>query len=55
MVGALMALRTPYFSAEQSFDPMMSVTVIAMAVLGGGERVLSEAWISDQHRQELAA
>ncbi len=41
MVGALMALRTPYFSAEQSFDPMISVTVIAMAVLGGGERVLS--------------
>jgi len=39
MVGALMAMRTPYFSAGQSFDPMISVTVIAMAVLGGGERV----------------
>lgn len=37
MVGAVMALRSTYFVVGQVFDPMMSVTVIAMALLGGGD------------------
>ena len=37
MVGAVMALRSTYFVAGQVFDPMISVTVIAMALLGGGD------------------
>ena len=37
MVGGVMALRSTYFVAGQVFDPMLSVTVIAMAVLGGGD------------------
>ena len=37
MVGAVMALRSTYFVVGQVFDPMISVTVIAMAVLGGGD------------------
>lgn len=37
MVGAVMALRSTYFAVDQVFDPMMSVTVIAMALLGGGD------------------
>jgi branched-chain amino acid transport system permease protein len=37
MVGAVMALRSTYFVAGQVFDPMISVTVIAMAILGGGD------------------
>lgn len=39
MVGAVMALRSTYFVVGQVFDPMVSVTVIAMALLGGGDRV----------------
>jgi branched-chain amino acid transport system permease protein len=38
MVGAVMALRSTYFVVGQVFDPMVSVTVIAMALLGGGDR-----------------
>ena len=37
MVGAVMALRSTYFVVGQVFDPMVSVTVIAMALLGGGD------------------
>ncbi|MGE0311418.1 MAG: branched-chain amino acid ABC transporter permease [Lautropia sp.] len=37
MVGAVMALRSTYFVVGQVFDPMLSVTVIAMALLGGGD------------------
>ena len=37
MVGAVMALRSTYFVATQVFDPMISITVIAMAILGGGD------------------
>ncbi|MGH8784967.1 MAG: branched-chain amino acid ABC transporter permease [Cupriavidus necator] len=37
MVGAVMALRSTYFVPGQVFDPMISVTVIAMALIGGGE------------------
>lgn len=37
MVGGVMALRSTYFVAGQVFDPMISVTVIAMALLGGGD------------------
>ena len=37
MVGAVMALRSTYFVVGQVFDPMISITVIAMAVLGGGD------------------
>ena len=32
-----MALRSTYFVVGQVFDPMISVTVIAMAILGGGD------------------
>jgi branched-chain amino acid transport system permease protein len=37
MVGAVMALRSTYFVVGQVFDPMISVTAIAMAILGGGD------------------
>jgi branched-chain amino acid transport system permease protein len=37
MVGGVMALRSTYFVVGQVFDPMVSVTVIAMALLGGGD------------------
>jgi len=37
MVGAVMALRSTYFVVGQVFDPMISVTVIAMALIGGGD------------------
>lgn len=37
MVGAVMAMRSTYFEVVQAFDPMISITVIAMAILGGGD------------------
>lgn len=37
MVGAVMAMRSTYFVVGQVFDPMISITVIAMAILGGGD------------------
>jgi branched-chain amino acid transport system permease protein len=37
MVGAVMALRSTYFVAGGVFDPMISITIIAMAILGGGD------------------
>lgn len=37
MVGAVMAMRSTYFVVGQVFDPMISITMIAMAILGGGD------------------
>ena len=37
MVGGVMALRSTYFEVTQAFDPMISVNIIVMAVIGGGE------------------
>jgi len=37
MVGGVMATRSTYFEASQVFDPMVSVTIIAMAMIGGGD------------------
>lgn len=37
MVGGVMATRSTYFDATQVFDPMVSVTLIAMALIGGGD------------------
>lgn len=37
MVGGVMAMRSTYFEASQVFDPMISVTIIAMALIGGGD------------------
>lgn len=37
MVGGLMATRSTYFAAGQIFDPIISVTVIAMALIGGSD------------------
>lgn len=37
MVGGVMALRSTYFVVGQVFDPMVSITVIAMAIIGGGD------------------
>lgn len=38
-VGGVMALRTTYFEAVQAFDPMVSFNMIAMAIIGGGDRL----------------
>jgi len=35
MVGGVMALRSTYFEASHAFDPIISVNVIVMAVIGG--------------------
>jgi branched-chain amino acid transport system permease protein len=37
MVGGVMALRSTYFEVSQAFDPMISVNIIVMAIIGGGE------------------
>ena len=37
MVGGVMATRSTYFVVGQVFDPMISITVIAMAIIGGGD------------------
>jgi branched-chain amino acid transport system permease protein len=37
MAGGVMALRSTYFEVSQAFDPMISVNIIVMAVIGGGE------------------
>jgi branched-chain amino acid transport system permease protein len=37
MVGGVMALRSTYFVVGGVFDSMISVTVIAMALIGGGD------------------
>lgn len=37
MVGGVMALRSTYFEPVQAFDPTISVNIILMAVIGGGD------------------
>ncbi len=37
MVGGLMALRTSYFEPAQAFSPMVSFTIVTMAVIGGAD------------------
>lgn len=37
MVGAVMALRTTYFEPQQAFDPMISFTIVTMAIIGGSD------------------
>ena len=37
MVGGVMALRSTYFVVGGVFDPMISITIIAMAIIGGGD------------------
>jgi branched-chain amino acid transport system permease protein len=36
-VGAVMALRTTYFEPQQAFDPMVSFTILTMAIIGGSD------------------
>jgi branched-chain amino acid transport system permease protein len=36
-VGGVMALRATYFDPAQAFDPMLSFSMIAMAVIGGSD------------------
>jgi branched-chain amino acid transport system permease protein len=36
-VGGVMALRSTYFEAIQAFDPMVSFSMITMAVIGGSD------------------
>jgi hypothetical protein len=38
VVGALMTLRSSYFEAAQAFDPLISFTIVTMAVVGGTDR-----------------
>lgn len=37
MVGALMALRSTYFETMQVFNPMVSFTIVSMAIIGGSD------------------
>lgn len=37
MVGGVMALRSTYFEVTQAFDVIISLNIIVMAVIGGGE------------------
>ncbi|MBM3553922.1 MAG: branched-chain amino acid ABC transporter permease [Alphaproteobacteria bacterium] len=37
MVGGVMAMRSTFFEPIQAFDPTISVNIILMAVIGGGE------------------
>lgn len=39
MVGGVMGLRSTYFEVTQAFDPTISLTIVVMAVIGGGEGV----------------
>jgi len=36
-IGGLMALRTSYFEPQQVFDPMVSFTILTMAIIGGSD------------------
>ncbi len=38
IVGSLATLRTGYFEASQAFDPLISFSIVAMAVVGGSDR-----------------
>jgi len=37
MVGALMVLRSTYFEVLQVFNPMISLSIVAMAIIGGSD------------------
>jgi branched-chain amino acid transport system permease protein len=37
MVGGVMALRSTYFEAGQAFDSMISLNMIVMSIIGGGD------------------
>lgn len=37
MVGALMALRSTYFETLQVFNPLVSFTIVTMAIIGGSD------------------
>lgn len=39
MAGAVMALRSSYFEPQQLFDPVVSFTIVTMAVVGGSDDV----------------
>jgi len=39
MVGGVMGLRSTYFEVTQAFDPTISLTIVVMAVIGGGDGV----------------
>jgi branched-chain amino acid transport system permease protein len=36
-IGGLMALRTSYFEPQQVFDPVVSFTILTMAIIGGSD------------------
>jgi branched-chain amino acid transport system permease protein len=38
MVGAVMQMRSGYFEPLIAFDPLISLTIICIAVIGGGDR-----------------
>lgn len=38
VVGGLVTLRTSYFEPAQAFDPLVSFTIVTMAVVGGSDR-----------------
>lgn len=35
MIGGLLTLRSSYFDASQAFDPVLSFTIVTMAIVGG--------------------
>jgi branched-chain amino acid transport system permease protein len=37
VVGGVVALRTTYFEASAAFDPMISFTILTMAIIGGSD------------------
>ncbi|HUC61748.1 MAG TPA: branched-chain amino acid ABC transporter permease [Alphaproteobacteria bacterium] len=37
MVGAVMAVRSSYFEPSQAFDPVISFTIVTMAIIGGSD------------------
>ncbi len=37
MVGGVMALRTTYFEPQAAFDPIVSFTILTMAIIGGSD------------------
>jgi len=37
VVGALMMLRTTYFEPQQVFDPIVSFTIVSIAIIGGSD------------------
>jgi branched-chain amino acid transport system permease protein len=37
MVGTVMAVRSTYFEPSSAFDPVISFTIVTMAIIGGGD------------------